>query len=361
MGSQIFVSYSRRDSDWKDLLGEQLGAFVNIGLLDLWTDDRIEVGDDWLAELDDALASAAAAVLLVSASFLSSPFVRDHEVPKILERRAAGMPVIPILVRPCAWRAVPWLAQMQMLPGDGDTISSGSPHDIDRKLANAAEAIADRVAADSGERSSTSRTIASAPTPWLLGDSARTAQYVCYVARKRVKSIFDQVDAGMLEEAMRSERLSHIEFGGDPRQHDRRTLSQLDVALRYLEQTATIADLNATIAKSGRLDADWYYLKTGLRVVGWNDDDPSLRLEGSVTDYSVQLSCAKQDFSGLNPEGDRYIPTSTNWFLFDGVELPMYGLIRLAALDRGRRLLMGSPLYLVLDRIDMDLSSDPDA
>ena len=52
----------------------------------------------------DAMARATVAVLLVSADFLTSDFILDEEVPKLLKRRdQEGLLIFPILIKPCAW------------------------------------------------------------------------------------------------------------------------------------------------------------------------------------------------------------------------------------------------------------------
>jgi hypothetical protein len=79
-------------------------------------------------------------------------------------------------------------------------------------------------------------------------------------------------------------------------------------------------------------------------------------LEGHVADYRLRLSCAKENFSGLGREGLEFIPTSTNRFLFEErVALPMQGLVRLASVEPRSKLLMGAPLYLVLNPLSVDL------
>ena len=63
------------------------GLTHSIDDLDVWTDDRIDAGDVWRDEIDRALSEATCAVLLVSADFLSSQFVNDHELPVLLPKR----------------------------------------------------------------------------------------------------------------------------------------------------------------------------------------------------------------------------------------------------------------------------------
>jgi tetratricopeptide (TPR) repeat protein len=111
----LFLCYSHQDHYLKDRLLAQLGVLQSQGLLDVWTDDRIQTGDRWRDEIVRAMDDASIAVLLVSASFLNSRFVRDVETPRILERRIGeGMRVLPLVVRPCAWQSVGWLERLQV-------------------------------------------------------------------------------------------------------------------------------------------------------------------------------------------------------------------------------------------------------
>jgi hypothetical protein len=85
----VFLSYSHKDEVWKDRLKTHLGVLD----LETWDDRRIEAGANWFEEIQDAMAHASVAVLLISADFLTSRFIRGEEVPT--GRRLRG-------------RAVPW-------------------------------------------------------------------------------------------------------------------------------------------------------------------------------------------------------------------------------------------------------------
>lgn len=105
MSPRIFISYSHQDEAWKDRLVRQLGVLELEGELSLWHDRKSAAGDDWLAEIKKAIASADAAVLLISADFLTSEFIHDEELPALLKRRDEdGLRVIPLIVRPCPWQ-----------------------------------------------------------------------------------------------------------------------------------------------------------------------------------------------------------------------------------------------------------------
>jgi hypothetical protein len=107
---------------------------VHEDLLDLCDDSRIGVGEDWYPEIEDAMKRASVAVLLVSADFLTSKFILSKEVPPLLERREKeGLKIFPMIIRPCAWDEVKWLARMQIRP-KGETLSAGNDHQIDTEL-----------------------------------------------------------------------------------------------------------------------------------------------------------------------------------------------------------------------------------
>ena len=135
----VFISYSHKDEAWKDRVCSQLGVLVQQGLVATWDDRRIAVGDDWQPEIENAMASAKAAVLLISANFLTSNFILNSEVPTLLEKRdKEGVRVIPVIVKPCAWQTVPWLARLQCRPKDGRALSAGDENQIEQDLADLA-------------------------------------------------------------------------------------------------------------------------------------------------------------------------------------------------------------------------------
>jgi hypothetical protein len=102
----------------------------------VWDDQRIDAGDAWLPEIEAALQSAEVAVLLISADFLTSPFIRRSEIPRLLDRRQTeGVRVIPIFVRPCPWSAVGWLAALQGRPKNGKALSELRRHQAEKHLA----------------------------------------------------------------------------------------------------------------------------------------------------------------------------------------------------------------------------------
>lgn len=143
----VFVSYSHQDEDWKNRLVKQLQVLEFEGALEIWDDRRISAGDDWLPKIEAAMVRSRAAVLLISAAFLTSGFIRQKEVPELLRRREQeGLRVIPVIVHPCPWTAVPWLSKIQARPKDGKPLDSFTKAKAEQHLANLALEIRDLLA-----------------------------------------------------------------------------------------------------------------------------------------------------------------------------------------------------------------------
>ena len=82
--NRVFISYSHKDEEFLQAFRVHLKPWEDKNLLELWSDKKIELSQDWHQEIQDALESTAAAVLLISPDFLASDYIRDHELPLLL-------------------------------------------------------------------------------------------------------------------------------------------------------------------------------------------------------------------------------------------------------------------------------------
>lgn len=102
--AKLFVSYSHKDTAWLNRFIKVLQPAVHQDRLDPWSDERIETGANWQESIWRALDEAQAALLLVSADFLASEFIINHELPQILDdaqKRGLNLywvPITPTLV-----------------------------------------------------------------------------------------------------------------------------------------------------------------------------------------------------------------------------------------------------------------------
>src|SRR6266446_4400499 len=97
----VFLSYSHHDDQVLESLLPYLATLEHDGLVSVWSDRHIKGGEGWYLEIEAALKAASIAVLLISQEFLASPFVRDEELPRILNRQLEGrLTVLPVFVSP---------------------------------------------------------------------------------------------------------------------------------------------------------------------------------------------------------------------------------------------------------------------
>ncbi|HKN84832.1 MAG TPA: toll/interleukin-1 receptor domain-containing protein [Pyrinomonadaceae bacterium] len=138
----VFVSYSHKDLVWLERFKEHVAVLRRRGLVDIWEDTRIGTGSDWRSEIDIALSLAKVAVLLVSPAFLASDYIWSEEMPRMVAHSFQGMKILPLIIRPCAWREAEELTNLQARPSEGRPLSSGTDSEIDTALAAFAHELA---------------------------------------------------------------------------------------------------------------------------------------------------------------------------------------------------------------------------
>ena len=126
---KVFYSYSHKDAAFRDRIEEALAMLKRADIISQWHDRGIGPGTEWRSQIDSNLESADLILLLVSQSFLASDYCYDAEMMKAMELHNAGRArVIPIILRPCDWKAAPF-AKLQALPRDGKAIIHWRPQD----------------------------------------------------------------------------------------------------------------------------------------------------------------------------------------------------------------------------------------
>ncbi|MGH8577373.1 MAG: toll/interleukin-1 receptor domain-containing protein [Gammaproteobacteria bacterium] len=137
----IFISYSHADEEWLQRLRLHLKPLERTGALDIWDDRRIEAGSRWREQIEAALKTAKAAVLLVSADYLASTYIAERELPFLLEvAHDRGMPVLPIIVSPCRFTRTP-LNEFQAVNSPTSPMTGKSKQEQEQILAKVAEVI----------------------------------------------------------------------------------------------------------------------------------------------------------------------------------------------------------------------------
>lgn len=114
---KVFISYARHDGVWRDRVKCFLACLPKSARIEVWSDENLRPGNDWLAAIERETEAACVAVLVVTEHFLASEFIKRKEVPRILRRqRKDGMIIYPLLVRQCPHQLVKWLRALHWRP-----------------------------------------------------------------------------------------------------------------------------------------------------------------------------------------------------------------------------------------------------
>lgn len=140
----VFISYSHEDASWAQRLSVLLRPLQRQELIKIWTDREIRAGSDWGRDIENAIRESDIAVLLISANFLASDYIMEHELPRLRDRQSSGeLRLLPLLVEESLWTSEPSLATMQFLSDPRKPLSTLSGAERDRELASIASSIID--------------------------------------------------------------------------------------------------------------------------------------------------------------------------------------------------------------------------
>ncbi|HEY0754938.1 MAG TPA: tetratricopeptide repeat protein [Ktedonobacteraceae bacterium] len=125
----VFYCYAHQDEHLRQGLDAHLSLLQRQGLISAWHERRVRAGMDWADEIDAHLETASLIVLLISPAFLASGYCSGSEMRYALEReRTRDARVIPILLRPVAWRGAPF-AHLPVLPTGARALTSWKNRD----------------------------------------------------------------------------------------------------------------------------------------------------------------------------------------------------------------------------------------
>lgn len=97
MDSNIFISFSHKDKSYRDELVPALEAVAAIRDR-VWFDQKsVGIGDKFHPEIQRALAESRIGILLVSNHFLTSEYIKTHELPFLLRQAERGALKLGIL------------------------------------------------------------------------------------------------------------------------------------------------------------------------------------------------------------------------------------------------------------------------
>ncbi len=102
---RVFICYSQKDDRSRKTLEMHLKILRTQGVVEAaWTDQALDPGEDWDQRIKQELDRADVILMLVSASALATDYIRKVEMPRALERHAAGQALaVSIILEQCGW------------------------------------------------------------------------------------------------------------------------------------------------------------------------------------------------------------------------------------------------------------------
>ena len=98
---KIFISYRHTQPDRRFFQRLQTHLASLDDEVTVWADTAIEPGATWRREIDEAINTSDVGIVLVSPDWIASPFIRDVELPVLVDAQRAGrLRLVPIFVAP---------------------------------------------------------------------------------------------------------------------------------------------------------------------------------------------------------------------------------------------------------------------
>ena len=130
----IFVSYSHEDKKHLKRLHVHLKPLEKKDIVDVWDDTKIKTGEKWRDQIELALSKAAIAILIISADFLASDFIHEHELHPLLEAsEKEGVTILWVAVRLSMYQETP-IGKYQSVNDPSTPLESLPPTEQDRTI-----------------------------------------------------------------------------------------------------------------------------------------------------------------------------------------------------------------------------------
>ena len=124
MAMNVFLAHVYKDEPLRDELVVHLNNLRWQGVITDWHERNIDLGKEWLREIDPYLDTAQLILLLVSPEFVNSDYCYSDEIKRALHRHEAGQArVIPIILRQVDWEDTPF-AGLTVLPTYGKPVTT---------------------------------------------------------------------------------------------------------------------------------------------------------------------------------------------------------------------------------------------
>ncbi|MEO7212404.1 COR domain-containing protein, partial [Mucilaginibacter sp.] len=128
---RLFVSYAHGDERQLKRLDAILDVLEQQHGLSSWNDKRLIAGDEWDEEIRARLEDMDIFLFIASQTSLVSPYIRDTEIKRALERRdLKEVEIVTVKLEPCACDDDAKLGKMQRLASKIKSVAEVSPKSI---------------------------------------------------------------------------------------------------------------------------------------------------------------------------------------------------------------------------------------
>lgn len=94
---KVFISYSRKDVDFKDELKKHLNILSQFNITDNWSCEDIKIGN-WNDQIQKELDESNVIIYMLSANFFSSSYILEKEVQSVMDGKRDKKSILCVIV-----------------------------------------------------------------------------------------------------------------------------------------------------------------------------------------------------------------------------------------------------------------------